>query len=66
MSDRATFHLRALKVALLVGTLLAAINYGDKLLASTMVQLDWIKLTLTYLVPYFVSLYSALQAAKTN
>ena len=47
---------RALKVALLVGTLLILINQADLLLAGTMPPL-W-KIILTYLVPYGVSSYS--------
>ena len=65
MRDRAV-HINALKVALLVGTLLAAINYGDKLLAGTMITADWVKLLLTYLVPYGVSFYSAKKALRQS
>jgi len=50
---------RALKVALLVGTLLALINHGDKILALSLTGQDWIKVALTYLVPYGVSTWSA-------
>lgn len=61
-----TLHKRALKVALVVGTILAAINYGDKLITSNMMPLDWLKLCLTYAVPYCVSVYSALAATRNN
>ncbi|MBQ0712489.1 MAG: nitrate/nitrite transporter NrtS [Porticoccus sp.] len=54
----------AIKVALIVGTLLALINYGDKVLMSTMNTTDWLKLALTYLVPYGVSWYSAARLQK--
>ena len=47
---------RALKVSLLVGTLLVAINQGDAIMAGDMPPL-W-KIVLTYLVPYGVSSYS--------
>ena len=57
---------RALKIALIVGTILAAINYGDKILAQEMAGRDWLKLMLTYVVPYCVSLYSALAAQKNS
>jgi hypothetical protein len=52
---------RSLKVALVVGTLLALINHGDRLVASS---LDWeaaAKIGLTYLVPYAVATWSAVQ-----
>lgn len=55
----ASIHLTALKVAIAIGTLLAVINYGDKLIAGSMLSSDWIKLALTYFVPYAVSWYSA-------
>jgi hypothetical protein len=48
---------RSLSVALVVGTILNAINQGDALLAGQ--RLDYAKLVLTYAVPYFVSTYGA-------
>ena len=51
---------RALKVALVVGTLLIAINQGDQVLAGTVPPL-W-KILLTYLVPYLVSSYAGAKA----
>lgn len=61
----ASIHLTALKVAIAVGSLLAAINYGDKLIAGSTLSTDWIKLALTYFVPFAVSWYSA-NAANGN
>ena len=55
----ASIHLTVLKVAMAVGTLLAAINYGDKLIIGSMLSTDWIKLALTYFMPYAVFWYSA-------
>ncbi len=63
MSRRA-IYISAVKVALVVGTLLAAINHGDKILAGTMTGSDGLKLLLTYLVPFGVSLYSAHKALR--
>jgi hypothetical protein len=40
-------------VALVVGTILNLINQGDRLFSGQ--SLDFTKLALTYLVPYFVS-----------
>ena len=48
------------KVALVVGSVLATINYGDRILVhGNMRTLDWIKLAVTYCVPYCVSSYGA-------
>ena len=52
---------RALRVAAVVGTLLVAVNYTDRLLAGMLVPLDWAKMGITYLIPYCVSTYTAVQ-----
>lgn len=57
---------RAIKIALIVGTVLALINYSDKLLAGSMAPSDWLKMLATYLVPYVVASYSAYSALKNN
>jgi len=51
---------RALYVALLVGTVLNLINQGDALVSGK--PLDWLKLALTFLVPYCVSTHGAVTA----
>lgn len=56
----------ALKVALVVGTILALINHGDKILSLTLSYQDCIKIVLSYLVPYGVSTWSAVEAIKAN
>ncbi len=48
---------RALVIALVVGTMLNCINQGPEVLDGG--SLNWFKLVLTYIVPYFVSVYSA-------
>ena len=48
---------RSLWVALLVGTLLNAINQGDVLIRGG--HIDVLKLVLTYAVPYCVATYGA-------
>jgi hypothetical protein len=48
---------RSLYVALLVGTVLNLINQGDALLG--MASINWLKLVLTYCVPYVVCTYGA-------
>ena len=49
---------RALVVALVVGTVLNLINQGDRLLSDE--APDWLKLALTYLVPFVVSTHGAM------
>ena len=53
--------LRSAKVALVVGTLLALINHGDKLLDGGFDMEALLKICLTYLVPYAVATWSAVQ-----
>jgi len=48
---------RSLYVALVVGTILNLINQGDALYGGG--SLNWMKMALTYLVPYAVSTYGA-------
>ena len=57
---------RALRVAAFVGTVLVAINYGDRALAGRLERVDWLKMLLTYCVPYAVSTYSAVQAIRSR
>jgi hypothetical protein len=58
---------RSLWVALLVGAVLNLINQGDALCSGR--HLDFIKLALTFIVPYLVSTYGAvslrMQVART-
>jgi hypothetical protein len=44
-------------VAIVVGTILNLINQGDAILEAA--SLNWIKIVLTYFVPYAVSTYGA-------
>ncbi|MEM7016866.1 MAG: nitrate/nitrite transporter NrtS, partial [Pseudomonadota bacterium] len=46
---------------LVVGTVLNLINQGDVILMGQWDGIHWGKLLLTYLVPFCVSVYSALQ-----
>ena len=48
---------RSLIVALIVGVILNLINQGDALFSGE--RLDWVKLVLTFAVPYFVATYGA-------
>jgi hypothetical protein len=57
---------RALKVALIVGTILALINHGEKIITMSLSSYDFLKVVFTYLVPYGVSTWSAVQAMKVT
>lgn len=48
---------RSFYVALVVGTILNAINQGDLLFSAD--PINWLKLSLTYCVPYCVATYGA-------
>ena len=48
---------RALLVAAVVGTILNLINQGDTLFRAG--SINWLKVALTYIVPYCVSTYGA-------
>lgn len=54
----------ALKVALVVGTLLNIINRGGRLLDG--LSPSWFHVALNYLVPYCVSTYSAARNEMTR
>ncbi len=51
-------------VAAVVGTLLVAINYSDRALAGALGPADWVKMILTYFVPYGVATYAAVDAIR--
>jgi hypothetical protein len=55
---------RSLRIAAVVGTLLVAINYTDRALAGTLATADWLKMGLTYCVPYAVATYAAVEALR--
>ena len=59
---------RSLMAAIVVGTILNLINQGDALFGER--RLDWLKVVLTYIVPYCVATYGAvafrLEAMRQN
>ncbi|MEM9046424.1 MAG: nitrate/nitrite transporter NrtS [Pseudomonadota bacterium] len=55
---------RSLKVSMIVGTILLAINQGDRIVYG--LGVDWLKAILTYMVPYCVSTYSAVCTAMES
>lgn len=55
---------RALRIAAVVGCVIAVINHGDHLLSMTLQGTDLLKIAVTFLVPYCVSTYSSVQAVR--
>lgn len=55
---------RAAKIAMVVGIVIALINYGDLILSGAMGGKEWIKVVVTFLVPYCVSTYSSVMAVR--
>ena len=57
---------RAIRVALIIGTILLVINHADEFLRGQVTALVVAKVGLTYLVPFSVSTYSALAANRLH
>ena len=53
---------RSLRVAMVVGSILVAINYGDRIIAGSLGTREFAKIALTYCVPYCVATYAAVSA----
>jgi hypothetical protein len=56
----------ALRVALIIGTLLFAINHGSALVQGKMTRNRWYSAILTYFVPYCVNIHGQLASSKRN
>ncbi|MDC0227326.1 nitrate/nitrite transporter NrtS [Alphaproteobacteria bacterium] len=61
---RADVLIRALKMASIVGVVLAIINHGDHILLGTMTATNWIKILITFCVPFCVSTISSVLAIR--
>ena len=57
---------RALRIAALVGTILVAINQGEVIIAGELTPKTIIQITLTYMVPYLVATYAAVEAMRSS
>jgi hypothetical protein len=57
---------RALKVALVVGTLLNTINSYDVFWYGNFTTRNVLRIVLTYITPFCVSLYSSIKAMKMH
>jgi hypothetical protein len=64
LATRSDIVRRASRTALVVGTLLIAINYGDVLLGGRVSMVQVLKMALTVFVPYAVSTYSSVGALR--
>lgn len=53
---------RAIKLALVVGPILTLINQYDVLFGAGITHLNWLKVGLTFFMPYAVSTYSAVKS----
>ena len=61
-ATQGTVVARSLRVSLVVGSILITINHGDVLIGTGLTpDLVW-KIPLTYMVPYAVSTYAAVDA----
>jgi len=60
----ASVRKRALRVALIVGSILAVVNHGDVVLIGQETTTVWIKIVLTFLVPYCVATFASVQAIR--
>jgi hypothetical protein len=58
--------LTAIKVAIVVGTILALINHGPALLTLELGRQQIVQIALTYLVPYGVSTYSSVKMLQSQ
>ena len=61
-ATRHSVVVRSVRVSLVVGTILVAINHGDIFLNGGAATVPVWKIPLTYLVPYAVSTYAAVDA----
>ncbi len=59
-------YVRAIKVALVVGIILAFTNHGDTLFQGSFSAKTLFQIALTYLAPYMVSTYVSVQTILTG
>jgi len=59
-----SMHRRAIILALIVGTILNCINQAPEIMDGQ--SPNFLKIGLTFMVPYCVSIYSAMAAAKSK
>lgn len=54
----------AIKLSLIVGTILGLINHGPDIVNNTLTEGQIFQILITYLVPYSVSIYSSVISIK--
>ena len=59
IATRRDIVISSLKVCAVVGTVLVTINYLDRIHAGALTGADYVKMLLTYCVPYCVSTYAS-------
>lgn len=55
---------RAAAIAVIVGPVIAFINHGDLIVSGDTTRMEWVKIAITFLVPYTVSTVSSTLAIK--
>ncbi len=58
--------MRASKLSIIVGTVLALINHGPGIASFSLSSGNLLQIALTYLVPYCVSTYSSVRAIQAH
>ena len=56
----------ALKMSLIVGSVLALINHSDVIFEGTLTRVNVYQIILTFLVPYSVSTYSSVKTIQRH
>ena len=64
IANKSEVRLTALKVALLVGTVLCVINHLPDLMEGNFTGVNMMQIVLTYLVPFCVSTYSSVKMIR--
>ena len=57
---------RALRIAAVVGTILVAIDQGEVIITGGLTTKTALQIALTYMVPYLVSTYAAVEALRAS
>ncbi len=66
LASRASVVKRGLRFAAVVGFILIGINHGDAILRGELQRPDYLKMVLTMVVPYVVSVLSSIGAMRGN
>lgn len=64
LATRSDIVQRSLRLAALIGSVLVVINHGDRLVAGTVAGADWLKIALTYCVPYCVTTFASVSTLR--